>query len=92
MTRRHKKLFNVTFLAIFLFLSLAIHFFHTEHCVHTGNSCPACHFQNSTLTTAQISFFHLPQLAMLEMLKVFESSVAHQAFIITPSSRSPPQI
>jgi hypothetical protein len=43
------------------------------------------------LMTAQIHFFHLPQLSTLEMLKIFESSCISHLFFITPSSRSPPQ-
>jgi hypothetical protein len=40
--------------------------------------------------TAQIPFFHLPQLSTFEMLKIFESFYIYHLFYVTPSSRSPP--
>ncbi len=91
MTRRYRKNFNIAFLFIFLGLILSINYIHTEDTLQRSNSCPACQFQNSTLATAQIDFFHLPQLSVLEIIKVFESVHIQQLVYITPSSRSPPQ-
>ena len=90
MVKSYRKECNLTFLFIFLFLTLTINYFHTEDTIKRSDSCPACQFQNSTLMTAQIHFFHLPQLSILEMLKIFESSRISRLFFITPSSRSPP--
>ena len=92
MSKAQKKYSNIIFLFAFLAVTLFINFFHTEHAVQTNNTCPACHFQNSTLTTSQINFFHLPQLSLLETLKTFETFNQDQLFFITPASRSPPQI
>jgi hypothetical protein len=91
MTRKYGKYLNIVFLFIFLGLTLSINYTHTEDCLQQSNSCPACHFQNSTFATAQINFFHLPQLSLLEVIKVFESFHIQQLVYITPSSRSPPQ-
>jgi hypothetical protein len=86
------KLFNLAFLFIFLLISLFINFFHTEKNIQPNHFCPACHFQNSTLTTNQIHFFHMPQLYLMEILQTFESSNSRQTFFLDPTSRSPPQI
>jgi hypothetical protein len=92
MSKIQKKYSNLIFLCVFLAVTLFINFFHTEHALQTSNACPACHFQNSTLITSQITFFHLPQLSLLETLKTFETSHYNQLFFITPPCRSPPQI
>lgn len=82
---------HILFLLIFLGVTLFINLFHTEHTIEASNACPACHFQNSSLTTPQIPFFHLPQLSLLEALKTAEPALYHQIFLIIPSNRSPPQ-
>ena len=87
----HRKRFNIAFLFIFLILILTINHFHTEDTLKRSDNCPACQFQNSTLMTAQIHFFHLPQLSTFEMLKIFESFFISNLFYVAPSSRSPPQ-
>lgn len=92
MSTKRIKLFNLAFLFIFLLLNLFINFFHTEKNFQPNHFCPACHFQNSTLTTNQINFFHLPQLYLLEILKKFESFNYWQVCFLDPTSRSPPQI
>lgn len=89
---KHQKLFNILFLAVFLFLSLFINFFHIEDCLQSRDTCPACRFQNSTLATAQIPFFHLPQLTLLDILQTIESDICQQGYIIHPLSRSPPSV
>lgn len=92
MIRKHKKPLNLAFLFTFLFLTLFINFFHTEKNILRNDNCPACHFQNSTLTTSQINFFQLPQLFLLETRITFYSFNYKQIFFINPTSRSPPQI
>jgi hypothetical protein len=92
MSTKRIKLFNLAFLFIFLLISLFINFFHTEKTTKGNDNCPACHFQNSSLTTSQINFFHMPQLYLLDILKTFESFNYWQIFFLDPTSRSPPQI
>jgi len=87
----NKKISQLIFLGIFLFMTLFIHFLHTEKSLSDNDTCPACHFQNSTLLTNQINFFCLPPLSILEILKTFESQNIDHLFFIIPSSRSPPQ-
>lgn len=89
---KHRKLFNLAFLFIFFILTLSINFFHCDKNPEKNNFCPACHFQNSTLTTSQINFFHLPQLSLLEIRISFDSFNYTQIYFIHTASRSPPQI
>jgi hypothetical protein len=58
----------------------------------SSNNCPACQFLNSTFTTSQINFFHLPLPSISGILKTFESFNYTHIFINDPSSRSPPEI
>jgi hypothetical protein len=79
------------FLGTFLSLILCINFFHTEHSLgNSSKTCPACQFQNSTLSTSQIHFFHIPQLAVLDSLKICVISASNQIDPVSPASRSPP--
>ncbi len=89
---KYKKRFNLTFLFIFLFIILSANFLHTEKTLSEDNNCPACQFQHSSLTTAQINFFSVPSLSFLRVLKSFESFNYDFIFSITPNSRSPPKI
>ena len=92
MSIKRIKLFNLAFLFIFLLITLSINFFHTEKTNTSSDNCPACHFLNSTFTTSQINFFHLPPPSISGILKTFESFNYAFIFTIDPSSRSPPQI
>jgi hypothetical protein len=92
MFHRHRIGFNISFLLVFLFLTLCINFLHHHNGLQAGDSCPACHFQNSTLSTTQIHFFISPQLALLDTLKTLERSEHDQIVLISPSSRSPPLV
>lgn len=92
MIKKYEKLFNVAFLLIFLFVTLLINFSHCEKKVRSSHSCPACHFQNSTLATSHINFYQLPPLFTVETLKSFESFQYKHLFFIHPTSRSPPLI
>ena len=82
----------MAFLLIFLLINLFINFSHCEKKVRSSYFCPACHFQNSTLATSQINFFHLPPLFTLETLNSFESFQYKHIFFIRPTSRSPPLV
>lgn len=82
----------MAFLLVFLLVNLFINFIHCEKKVRSSHFCPACQFQNSTLATNQINFFQLPQLALLDMLKSFESFPYNQIYFVHPASRSPPLV
>jgi hypothetical protein len=90
--KKYRTLYNLIFLFFFLSVTLCINFFHTESSIHPNHNCPACQFQNSTLATSQINFFHLPQLTLLEMLKTFEAFHYKSLCFVNPTSRSPPQV
>ena len=91
MAKKHKSQLLLAVLFIFLGVALSINFLHTETNTHQNNNCPACHFQNSTLVTHLINFFHMPQLTVLETLQTSELLPSQQVYFISPSSRSPPQ-
>ena len=65
MNRRGQKLSNLLFLFVFLIITVFINFFHTEKAFAKDDNCPACNFQNSSLTTSQINFFYLPTVILL---------------------------
>jgi len=92
MIKRYKKHFNLTFLFLFLFIVLFANFLHTEKTLKEDDNCPACQFQHSSLTTAQINFFSLPTPSFFSILQTFESFNYALIFSIAPNSRSPPQV
>jgi len=92
MIKKEKKLLNFLFFFLFISLVLFINFFHTEKTIKKSDSCPACHFQSSSITTHTINFFVHPQLSFLAILKVFESFNFETFFSINLSPRGPPQI
>ena len=91
MLKKHRKYYNIIFLFTFLAVTLSINFLHTEKTLIENDNCPACKFLNSSFTTSQINFFHLPQFLLLDRLKIFESFNYQQIFFIHPNSRDPPQ-
>lgn len=92
MERNHKKYFNLVFLFIFTCVVLFANFFHTEKMLTQDDNCPACQFQHSSLTTAQINFFILTPPAFFNLFSSFESFDYDCFFSISSNSRSPPQI
>ena len=92
MIKRHKRYFILASLFLFLLVSSLINFFHCEKTLTRNDNCPACQFQNSSLTTNQINFFLLPPPSILGILKSLES-FSHTFILSTnPTSRSPPQV
>jgi len=87
-----KKLFNLTFLLIFLTLTLFVNFFHTEEIITDTDNCPACQFQCSSVTTGHINFFFLPPPQIAGNLEIFYSFDYQSVYSIDPVSRSPPKI
>jgi hypothetical protein len=92
MNLNNKKLFNVAFLFFFLVITSSINFLHTEHTLAKDDNCPACQFQSSSLTTAQINFFFLPPPSFFTILRSDVFFNYTFIFPLTPNSRSPPQI
>jgi hypothetical protein len=77
-------------LIIFFILTLGIDFFHTEETPQESKDCPACHFQNSIFMTAQINFYHHPELVLIEIIKSCQIIPYHSLAYTAPTSRSPP--
>ncbi len=92
MINKQSKGLNLIFLFVFLIVTLFINFAHTEHSFTSQEDCPACHFLNSTFTTCQINFFHLPPPSITGVLK--DIYFFNYAYIVStfPSSRSPPEV
>ncbi len=91
MFKKHRKYYNIILLFTFLAVTLFINFLYTEKTLTENDNCPACNFLNSSLTTSQIHSFHLPQLLLLDRLRIFESFNYQQTFFIHPNSRDHPQ-
>jgi hypothetical protein len=90
MSRRRRGLFVLGVFGIFLFATLFIHFFHTEKGPCPEGSCPACHFQTTSLAAGLSLAVDLPRLALVETLPAWESRVESQAVSFDLVSRSPP--
>jgi len=90
MSAKRKEFIVFLLLFIFTATTLSLNFLHTEKGLDSSHSCPACHFQNSTITTFMISFCFLPQLTVLDTLINFDSFHYNQPHLIIPLSRSPP--
>lgn len=91
MIKGYKKYSILASLFLFLLVSLFINFLHCEKILTRNDNCPACQFLDSSLTTNQIDFFHLPPPSILGVLKSLESF--NHTYILSPNqtSRSPPQ-
>ena len=92
MRNNRQKRFNLAILFIFLFIILYTNFLHTEKTLSEDDNCPACQFQHSSLSTAQINFFCVPTLSFFHFLKSYESFNYYFIFSLIPNSRSPPNI
>jgi len=92
MDTNKKIYFNLSFLFLFLLITASANFLHTEKTLIKDDTCPACQFQTSSLTTAHIHFFFLPTPSFLSLFHSFESFNYTFIFSITPNSRSPPQV
>ncbi len=92
MERNYKKYFNLIFLFLFICVALSANFLHTEKTLAKDDNCPACQFQHSSITTAQINFFVLTPPVFFSLIKSQEFFPRICVIPITLKSRSPPQI
>ncbi len=90
MTIKKKNLIVFASLLVFFILILGINFLHTEKTPQESEDCPACHFQNSIFMTAQIDFYHHPELSLIEIFTSCQIIPYHNLIYIKPSTRSPP--
>jgi len=77
-------------LLLFLCVLLTINFFHTEKKLHSVESCPACHFQQSFLSVGPTVPIQLPPLFLVAILPCLDLSQKTSVFCIDLVSRSPP--
>jgi hypothetical protein len=90
MNRRRRGLLFLGVFTVFLFATLFIHFFHTEKGLLPDSSCPACHFQTSSLAVGLCLAIILPRLLLVEILPVWESRSESRAVFFDLVSRAPP--
>ena len=90
MITKKKNFIIFASLLMFLILTLGIDFFHTEKTPQESKDCPACHFQNSIFMTAQINFYHHPELTLIQIVKSCQVIPYHSLTYTVPSTRSPP--
>ena len=81
---------RIGFLLTFMFLTLAINFFHTETSITDSSNCPACHFLASSLSTSAAILFVLPPLLLLGALFIVEPLRLCETEFQYFFSRSPP--
>jgi len=92
MSRRRRGLFFLGVFAVFLFATLFINFFHTEKGLRPDSSCPACHFQTSSLAVGLSLTIILPRLLLVAVLSVWESKLEIPAVLFDLVSRPPPLV
>ena len=90
MSRRRRGLVFLGVFVVFLFATLFVHFFHTEKGLATERSCPACHFQTTSLAVGLSLTIILPRLLLVEVLPVWEYDLETRALIFDLVSRPPP--
>jgi hypothetical protein len=90
MSRTTRGLFVFGLFGVFLFASLFVNFFHTEKGPRPDATCPACHFQTTSLAVALILAIVLPRLLFVEILSVREHDLETPAIIFDLVSRPPP--
>ncbi|MFZ2055384.1 MAG: hypothetical protein WAU81_14445 [Candidatus Aminicenantales bacterium] len=90
MRQRRRGLIFLGVFASFVLATLLVHFFHTEKGLHPDESCPACHFQTSSLAVGVSLAIILPQLLLVEILPVWESRLESPVVFFDLVSRSPP--
>jgi hypothetical protein len=92
MSRKNKKLASLILLLLFLSVSLFIDLFHTENTALKDSSCPACHFQQSSIAIPQTVSLELPDLVLVGILDL-PLSGEYEAFPARAvAARSPPQM
>jgi hypothetical protein len=92
MLTRSRFLTSLLLSSLFIFVTLFINFFHTETAFSESDNCPACHFQNSSITTGQIHIPFVPQPVFFGIQQT--SEFFHYTFltVIEANSRDPPKI
>ncbi|MBN2409523.1 MAG: hypothetical protein JXE07_07270 [Candidatus Aminicenantes bacterium] len=90
MSRRQRGLVFLAVFSSFLLATLFVHFFHTEKGIHPEGTCPACHFQTSSIAVGLSPAIILPPLLRIEILPILESDIEGPALFFDLLSRSPP--
>jgi len=83
---------RIAFLLAFAAITLGVNFLHTETGIFGRNDCPACHFLTSSLSTGPGFVFVVPALLCRGTLTPVEPVRSNDVFVLSLSSRSPPQV
>jgi hypothetical protein len=92
MAGRGAKLLNVLFLLVLLIVAAGINFFHTDSSTGMDPRCPACHFQNSAIATAEIDSFELPVLTGFEFENLRQTPALEIEVTLLVPARGPPLV
>jgi hypothetical protein len=90
MVQRRSAVLALGIFLLFFFVLLAVNFSHTEKSFRPSESCPACHFQQSSLSVGPALPVQLPPLFLIAILPCLDSSQKTPVFSISLASRSPP--
>jgi len=91
MPSRTRTVLRIVALLAFAGVTLGINFFHTETKIAGTESCPACHFLTSSLSTSPGIVFVVPALLCQGILAPVELPRSDEVIILSLCSRSPPQ-
>jgi hypothetical protein len=90
MTLTQKKVGHFVIFVFFLAVTLLIDFFHTEKTLRENPSCPACHFQNSSLATQTDHCLYQPHIDFVEVIEAFRVFSYERLIPVDLSPRGPP--
>jgi hypothetical protein len=90
MSKEGRKCFNLIFLTLLLLISASISLLHTDTAGEEDPYCPVCVFQSTSMATAVIYSFQLPDLVMQGTVRS-EAGVEYSTHVaIILHARSPP--
>jgi hypothetical protein len=92
MSSKGRKLTSLVLLLAFLSVLVFIDLFHTDTGTLKDTSCPACHFQNSSIGISYEVVIELPDLVFLGLMDGVVSSDYEASRARSIAARSPPQL
>jgi hypothetical protein len=87
-----RKVLNIAFLLMFVFVSSGICLCHTEKPGGHDPFCPACKFQNSAIATAHFEVFQLPILIVCETITLWSPFPRRIGIQPRLAARAPPHV
>jgi hypothetical protein len=90
MSKEGRQYFNLIFLYLLLLISASISLLHSDAAGDEDPYCPACVFQSTSMATAVIYSFQLPDLFVQETVRPEACSEYSTHVPIILQARSPP--